>query len=516
MRAVGDDGDMNDNASQTTTQDTTLAGNAMSPAGAATATERDTAPATTRIEHDCIGDLAVPADVYWGIHTQRAIGNFTVSGITDGDHPSLVKAYATVKRACAAANEELGLIDADKAMLIERACLEIENGSLADQFPVDALQGGAGTSTNMNMNEVIANRALELAGRKRGDYAFIHPNDQVNHSQSTNDTYPAACKLAIIDALYPLIDATDKLRQSLHDLADKHANDVKLGRTQLQDAVPMTFGQEFHAFASFLKMDMAAMEKLVPDLCVLNLGATAIGTGICADLRFRKAATEHLKRITGLPITAAPDPLAAMTDMSAYIAASAVLKNLAIHLKKSADDLRLLNSGPRAGFGDIHLQPRQAGSSIMPAKVNPVIPECVDQCCFTVFGMDVTVNWAAAEGQLQLNAFDPLIVHQILTGMQLMTNAMDMFRVNCVESIEADLAAGREHALRSPAISAALNDAIGYEAASAIAAEAVVSGRTIREVAAERTSLSDTELDHLLDPAALARRLGQTCREHQR
>ena len=470
---------------------------------------------TSRVEHDCIGELAVPTNVYWGIHTQRAIDNFTVSGIKDGDHPSLIRAYATVKRACAAANAELGLIDSEKASLIEQACLEIEQGGLADQFPVDVLQGGAGTSANMNMNEVIANRSLELAGRQRGDYAFIHPNDHVNHSQSTNDTYPAACKLAIVDALHPLIDSTDKLRQALHDLADKHANDVKLGRTQLQDAVPMTFGQEFHAFASFLKMDMTAMKKLVPDLCVLNLGATAIGTGICADLRFRKAATEHLKHITGLPVTAAPDPLAAMTDMSAYIAASAVLKNLAIHLKKAADDLRLINSGPRAGFGDLHLQPRQAGSSIMPAKVNPVIPECVDQCCFTIFGMDVTVNWAAAEGQLQLNAFDPLIVHQILTGMNLMTHAMDMFRANCVEGIEVDLIAGREHALRSPSISAALNDAIGYEAASTIAAEAVASGRTIREVAAQRTSLSDAELDRLLDPAMLSRRLGQTCREHQ-
>ncbi|WP_404801799.1 aspartate ammonia-lyase [Bifidobacterium eulemuris] len=469
----------------------------------------------TRIEHDCIGELAVPADAYWGIHTQRAIANFPVSGTTDGDHPELVKAYATVKRACAAANAELGLISDDKAAAIEQACLEIEHGGLADQFPVDVLQGGAGTSANMNMNEVIANRALELTGHTRGDYEFIHPNDHVNRSQSTNDTYPAACKLAIVDALHPLIAATETLRRSFHDLADRHANDVKLGRTQLQDAVPMTFGQEFHTFASFLKLDMAAMERLVPELTVLNLGATAIGTGICADLRFRKAATEHLARITGLPVTAAPDPLAAMTDMSAYIAASACLKNLAIHLKKAADDLRLLNSGPRAGFGDLTLPARQAGSSIMPAKVNPVIPECVDQCCFTVFGMDVTVNWAAAEGQLQLNAFDPLIVHEILDGMRLMTNAMDTFRLNCIDGIIVDIEAGRHHAQRSPAISAALNDTIGYEAASAVAAEAVTSGRTIREVAAERTTINDEELDRLLDPIALSRSLGQTCRERR-
>ncbi|MBM6699243.1 aspartate ammonia-lyase [Bifidobacterium pullorum subsp. saeculare] len=469
----------------------------------------------TRLEHDCIGSLEVPADAYWGIHTQRAIGNFPVSGVTDGDHPTLIRSYATVKRACAAANAELGLVDAHKAELIERACRDIEGGGLADQFPVDVLQGGAGTSANMNMNEVIANRALELAGRARGDYTYIHPNDTVNHSQSTNDTYPAACKLAIVRSLEPLRQSTDRLRRALHGLADRHENDIKLGRTQLQDAVPMTFGQEFHAFASFLKIDMAAMDALIPDLCVLNLGATAIGTGICADLRFRKAAAAQLKAITGLPVTIAPDPLAAMTDMSAYIAASATMKNLAIHLKKLADDLRLLNSGPRAGFGDLRLPARQAGSSIMPAKVNPVIPECVDQCCFTIFGMDVTVNWAAAEGQLQLNAFDPIIVHQILTGMWLMTNAMDMLRVNCIEAISVDKETGREHALRSPAISAALNDAIGYEAASAIAAEAVATGRTVREVAGERTDLPAAELDRLLDPVRLSRRLGQTCRERQ-
>ena len=487
---------------------------------------------TYRIEHDSLGELPVPADVYWGINTQRAIGNFPVSGITDSQHPSLIRSYATVKRACAEANDELGLLDHERARYIAAACLEVESGKLADQFPVDVLQGGAGTSTNMNVNEVIANRALELAGHPRGDYAFIHPNDHVNHSQSTNDTYPAACKLAIIDALGPLTEQCRNLARAFHDLADKHIHDVTIGRTQLQDAVPMTFGQEFHTFAlqdavpmtfgqefhtfaTFLKMDVAALEALVPQLAVLNLGATAIGTGICADLRFREAAIDHLARITGLPVTAAPDPLAAVTDMSAYIAASAALKNLAIHLKKAADDLRLLNSGPRSGFGDLRVPPRQAGSSIMPAKVNPVIPECVDQCCFVIFGIDVTVNWAAAEGQLQLNAFDPVMTHEILTGMELMDNAMRIFRENCVEGIEVNLETGRRYAESSPSISAALNDAIGYERASAIAKEAVATGRTVREVAGERTDLPAEQLDALLDPITLSRRLGQTCRERR-
>ena len=464
----------------------------------------------TRLEHDCIGQMEVPANVYWGIHTQRAIGNFPVSGITDSQHPELIRAYATVKRACAIANEELGLIDPAKAEAIRAACLEIEAGKLADQFPVDVMQGGAGTSSNMNMNEVIANRALEIAGRQRGDYTYIHPNDDVNKSQSTNDTYPAACKLALIDTIGPLAESTKKLAKAFHDLADKHINDVTIGRTQLQDAVPMTYGQEFHAFATLLKSDLAAFDRVVPLLAQLNLGATAIGTGICADLRFRKSAIKHLAQITGLPVTAAPDPVAAMTDMGAYVATSAAIKSLAVHLKKAADDLRLLNSGPRCGFNDLNVPARQAGSSIMPAKVNPVIPECVNQCCFTIFGMDVTVNWAVAEGQLQLNAFDPVMVHELLTGMALLTRAMETFRVNCVEGIEINADLGRSYAQSSPSISAALNHYIGYERAADIAAEAVHTGRTVREVAGERTDLPAEQLDEILDPIRLARGLGPT------
>lgn len=467
-----------------------------------------------RVEHDCIGALEVPQDVYWGIHTQRAIENFTVSGIPDGAHEALIRAYAVVKRACAIANAELGLVDTRKAEAIEQACEEIEHGALADQFPVDVLQGGAGTSLNMNMNEVIANRALEICGRPRGDYDYIHPNDDVNHSQSTNDTYPAACKLAICGGLAPLAESARRLRTAFHELADKHTNDVTIGRTQLQDAVPMTFGQEFHAWATFLKLDLQAMDALVGQLCDLNLGATAIGTGICADLRFRDTVTRTLAQLTGLPVHAALDPVASVTDMSAYIAASATLKNLAVHLKKAADDLRLLNSGPRCGFEDLHVPARQAGSSIMPGKINPVIPECVDQCCFMIFGMDVTVNWAAAEGQLQLNAFDPVIIHEILTGMTLAINAMDMFRTKCVDGIEVNVERGRLYAERSTSIAAALNDAIGYEHAAELAQSAAAEHSTVREAAKAHTGLPHAEIDRLLDTVALSRGLGQTCREH--
>ncbi|RSX55842.1 aspartate ammonia-lyase [Bifidobacterium dolichotidis] len=465
----------------------------------------------TRIEHDCLGELEVPADVYWGIHTQRAITNFTVSGIHESDHVGLVHSYAIVKHACAMANKELGLLDAQKADYICRACERLERGELLDQFPVDVLQGGAGTSMNMNMNEVIANLALELAGRPRGDYGYIHPNDDVNMSQSTNDTFPAACKLAIAMSVKPLKDACERLRESFHSLADKHKDDIKLGRTQLQDAVPMTYGQEFHAFASFLKLDLIAMDELVPKLGSLNLGATAIGTGICADPRFRALAIQHIAELTGLPVSAAYDPIASMTDMSAYIQASATMKNLAVHLKKAADDLRLLNSGPRAGFADLRLPARQAGSSIMPAKVNPVIPECVDQCCFMIFGMDVTVNWACAEGQLQLNAFDPVIIHEILTGMRLEANAMDMFRERCIDGIEVNTEVGRQYAEQSPSLSAALNKSIGYEHAAQIAAQAVSEKRTIREVAKETTDINEHELDQLLDINKLSHTLHQTC-----
>ena len=466
-----------------------------------------------RIEHDSLGEMPVPANVYWGINAQRAIQNFPVSDTPISRHPELIAGYAQVKRACVDANEELGLIDPMRAELIRQACRDIEAGELADQFPVDVRQGGAGTSTNMNMNEVIANRALELAGHQRGDYGYIHPNDHVNKSQSTNDTYPAACRLALITALKPMIEECRLLARAFHKLADKHINDVTIGRTQLQDAVPMTYGQEFHAFASYFKADKASLDKLEPELAVMNLGGTAIGTGICADIRFRKSAIEHLGEITGYPVTAAPDPIAATSDMSAFVNTSSALKNLAVHLKKAADDLRLLNSGPRCGFNDINVPPRQAGSSIMPGKVNPVIPECVDQCCFTVFGMDTTVNWACAEGQLQLNAFEPVAVHTLLEGIRLLGNAMRTFRLNCVDGITVNLEQGRQFAAESPSISASLNSEIGYEHAAAIAKEALRTKRTVREVAGERTDMPDGRLDQLLDPITLSRRLGQTCRE---
>ena len=471
-------------------------------------------PSATRLEHDCLGSARVPADVYWGIHTHRAMSNFPLGSAHVSDHPELIASYALVKHACASANADLGLLDAGTAKAIIAACRELEHGELQDQFPIDVLQGGAGTSTNMNVNEVIANRALELSGHERGEYDLIHPNDDVNMSQSTNDTYPAACRLAIVRALSPLTTETTELALSFHDLADRHINDVTMGRTQLQDAVPMTFGQEFHAFASFLKSDARALGSMVTPLCVVNLGATAVGTGICADVRFRDLATRTLRSISGLPVTAAWDPVAAVSDMSDFVSVSASLRNLSLHLKKAADDLRLLNSGPRAGLNDIDVPPRQAGSSIMPGKINPVVPESVDQCCFTVMGLDATVCAAAGSGQLQLNPFEPVIMHSILTQIRLLANAMRMFRTLCVDGITVNIEGGRRHALASPALATALNPVIGYEGSLKIAQESTESGRPVRDVAAELTDLPASELDRLLDPLTLSRKLGQTCHEH--
>lgn len=465
-----------------------------------------------RIEHDSLGTLEVPAHVYWGINTQRALTNFPVSGVPDSSHPEMIVAYAQVKRACAIANYHLGLLSKQRADLISKACKEIEEGALLGQFPIDVLQGGAGTSLNMNMNEVIANRALELGGWQRGQYEHIHPNDHVNHSQSTNDTYPAAIKLALFHAVSTLLPSLEALAQSFHSLADRHILDVTIGRTQLQDAVPMTFGQEFHAFSTMLRQDTRQLREVQRSLLTLNLGATAIGTGICADARFRTAATEELARITGLEITAADDPVAAMTDMSAYVSLASALKNTAIHLKKAADDIRLLASGPHAGFDELRIPARQAGSSIMPAKVNPVIAECLNQCCFRVFGMETAVYWAASEGQLQLNAFDPVIVHELLKGIAIVRGGIDTFRKNCVEGIEINADRARNAAVMSPSIAAALNDRLGYEKAASIAKYAVSKHLSIAQAAHELTDIPQNELDTLLDPATLSRKLGQTCK----
>jgi aspartate ammonia-lyase len=459
---------------------------------------------STRIEHDCIGAAKVPAHVYWGIHTLRAIENFPISGVPVSSHPEIIHAYATIKRACARANRELGGIDARQGKLIDQACADVQSGRFNDQFPIDVLQGGAGTSTNMNTNEVIANRALELGGYARGDYRIIHPNDDVNKSQSTNDTYPAAARLALITALGGLVRSTHALGVSFSALSQRTMDQVKLGRTQLQDAVPMTFGQEFAGFASVLEQDAQTLCEQQRPLATLNLGGTAIGTGICADTRFRDCVSRKLIDLTDLPIRQASNPIAATSDVGDFVMTSSVIKRTALHLGKIANDIRLLCSGPRAGLAEITIPAKQAGSSIMPGKINPVIPESVNQSVFMIMGMDTTVAFAAEAGQLQLNAFEPVMLHTMLNGIHILANAMDTLRRNCVEDIQVNERVGLDETLHCASLATSLIGHIGYEKAVQVAKTSLSENITVHQAALREGSIRPEILDDILDPHSLA------------
>jgi aspartate ammonia-lyase len=351
--------------------------------------------ASTRSEHDLLGDRDVPAEAYWGVHTLRATENFPISGMPISAYPHLIDALAAVKEAAALANEELGLLDPKKAAAIVAACREIRDGELHDQFVVDVVQGGAGTSTNMNANEVVANRALELLGHAKGEYRYLHPNEDVNLGQSTNDVYPTAVKIATVFAVRGLLDAMSVLQDAFARKAVEFHDVLKMGRTQLQDAVPMTLGQEFSAYAVMIDEDRSRLAEAVQLIHEINLGATAIGTGLNAPAGYAESARRHLAAITGLPLVTAANLVEATQDCGAFVQMSGVLKRIAVKLSKSCNDLRLLSSGPRAGLGEINLPPVQAGSSIMPGKVNPVIPEVVNQVAFEVIGNDVTITMAA-------------------------------------------------------------------------------------------------------------------------
>ena len=374
--------------------------------------------ATTRREHDLLGESDIPAKAYWGIHTKRAVENFPITGVPVGHFPDLVRALALVKQAAARANTRLGFLPAAKARAIEQACEMIaKTDRYHGEFVVDAVQGGAGTSTNMNANEVIANVALEAMGFAHGDYAQLHPNDDVNMAQSTNDAYPTALRLAIIFATDPLVRALGDLAYAFKTKAVDFASIIKMGRTQLQDAVPMTLGQEFDAFHATIREDVARIGEAAALFREVNLGATAIGTGINADPRYAALAVEELARLSGQPLQLASNLIEATSDMGAFVLFSGVLKRIAVKISKICNDLRLLSSGPRAGFAEIRLPAVQAGSSIMPGKVNPVIPEVVNQVAFLVIGHDLTVTLCAEGGQLQLNAFEPTIGYCILNSL---------------------------------------------------------------------------------------------------
>ena len=458
-----------------------------------------------RIEHDLLGDREVPANAYYGVHTLRAQENFQITGATIASFPDLVVALATVKSAAAAANAELGLLPLAKRDAIVAACDEIRTGALHDQFVVDVLQGGAGTSTNMNANEVVCNRALEILGHRRGEYQHLHPNEDVNMAQSTNDVYPTAIRLATCWAIERLLAAMRHLKAAFERKASEFAPLLKIGRTQLQDAVPMTLGQEFSTYAVMLDEDMARLREAASLIREINLGATAIGTGITAHPEYAARALRHLVRLTGIELSTAPNLIEATQDCGAFVQLTGVLKRIAVKLSKTCNDLRLLSSGPRSGLGEIILPAMQAGSSIMPGKVNPVIPEVVNQIAFEVFGADTTVTFAAEAGQLQLNAFEPVIANALFRSFKHLTHGCMALADRCIDGITANPDRLRENIERSIALVTALNPLIGYQAATAVAAEAFANGTTVRDVVLARRLLTEAELNEALHPDVLTR-----------
>ncbi|AJQ92190.1 aspartate ammonia-lyase [Gynuella sunshinyii] len=457
----------------------------------------------TRIEHDLLGDKEVPADAWYGIQTQRAVENFAITGVPISHFPELVKALALVKMAAAKANNKLGNLDSTKTDAIISACEDICGGRLHDQFVVDLIQGGAGTSTNMNANEVIANLALEKLGRGKGEYQYLHPNDDVNRSQSTNDAYPTAACLAIQFAADPLIDTIESLIAALSKKGVEFADVVKMGRTQLQDAVPMTLGQEFEAFAVNLSEDIDRLREACALLCEVNLGGTAIGTGINTHPEYASLAVGYLAEFSGKPMVRAANLVEATSDMGAFVLFSGILRRFAVKLGKMANDLRLLSSGPRAGIGEIKLPPMQPGSSIMPGKVNPVIPEAVNQTAYQVIANDLAVTLAAEAGQLQLNAMEPLIIYNLLNSMKMLGSACSMLENRCIQGIEADRERCAQLLDQSIGTITALVPYIGYANASRIAQTALHSGSTVRELVLAEGLLDEAELEQLLSPQSM-------------
>src|ERR1700712_2251865 len=441
---------------------------------------------TTRREHDLLGDRDVPADAYYGVHTLRAVENFPISGTPISIYPDLIAALASIKLAAAKSNRELGLLDAKLADAIVAASEEVRAGQLHEQFVVDVIQGGAGTSTNMNANEVIANRALELLGRAKGDYKFLHPNEHVNMSQSTNDVYPTALKLAGYAGIMRLVEAMAVLREAFEHKSDEFRDIIKMGRTQLQDAVPMTLGQEFSTYAVMLGEDEQRLREACLLIHEINLGATAIGTGITAHPDYARGVCMKLSEITGIELQTAGNLVEATQDCGAFVQVSGVLKRVAVKLSKSCNDLRLLSSGPRAGLGEINLPPVQAGSSIMPGKVNPVIPEVVNQIAFEVIGNDVTVSFAAEAGQLQLNAFEPIIAHSLFKSVAHLRAGCLTLASKCVDGITANRDRLRAIVEQSIGIVTALNPYIGYTHSTEVAKEALASGRSVAEIVVEK------------------------------
>jgi aspartate ammonia-lyase len=456
-----------------------------------------------RVEHDFLGERNIPDEAYWGIHTLRAVENYPITGLKVGAYADIVRSLAFVKKAATQANHELGVLPERKARFIIKACDELIDGKLHDQFVCDVVQGGAGTSTNMNANEVIANRALELMGHAKGQYEYLHPNDDVNASQSTNDVYPTSVRLALCFAIDRLLVSMASLRQAYEAKALEFKDILKIGRTQLQDAVPMTLGQEFRTFAIMTGEDELRLREAKLLIQEVNLGATAIGTGINTDPRYADMAIAHLCTYSGYPMQRAADLIEATQDCGAFVQLSGVLKRVAVKLSKTCNDLRLLSSGPQAGFNEIKLPPRAAGSSIMPGKVNPVIPEVMNQIAFEVIGNDVTVTMAAEAGQLQLNAFEPVMGWSLFKSINHLSQGCITLRENCILGIEANRELLAERVRKSVSLVTALNPKIGYERSALLAKTALATGLSIAEVAEKLGIMKASEVEALLKPELL-------------
>ncbi|MCI5632169.1 aspartate ammonia-lyase [Helicobacter sp.] len=454
----------------------------------------------TRKEHDFIGELEISDDVYYGVQTFRAVENFHMSGRKLKDYPFFVKAFAQVKKAAVLANKEVGVLDADKADALVKACDRLIAGEFLDQFVVDMIQGGAGTSTNMNVNEVLTNIALESMGHKKGEYQYLHPNDHTNLGQSTNDTYPSSIKVAAHAKLGDLLKAMEELKAELEVKAKEWKDVIKMGRTELEDAVPTTLGNTFNAFATYIKTDIERLKYARSVMETLNLGATAIGTGINCHPDYKVVVEKRLKEITGVEFKPAEDLIAATQDTADFVFVSGALKTAAVRLNKIANDMRLMNSGPRCGLGEINLPKMQPGSSIMPGKVNPVICEVVQEACYEVIGNDVTIMLCSERGEFELNAVEPGIAYALFNSIIILENAMKTLAQKAVKHLTANPEACKNAVLNSIGIVTAFNPVLGYEKSASMAKEALQTGKSVADICLERGYLPKEEIDRILDP----------------
>ncbi len=454
--------------------------------------------AVSRTEYDSIGKKEVPIDAYYGVQSMRAAENFKITGTRV--HPEMIKAIAEIKKSAAIANKNAGVIDERIADAITLACDEILRGELIEHFIVDSIQGGAGTSLNMNANEVIANRAIEILGGHKGDYTIVHPNDHVNCGQSTNDAYPSAGRIASIRLLRKVISQLDILYSTFMKKASDYNDVIKMGRTEMQDAVPISFGQVFRAYASAVRRDKERFELAVNEMAKLNMGGTAVGTGINADHEYIKTIVPILAEITNLPLVQADDLVDATQNLDSFVYVSGIVKSCATTLSKVSNDLRLMSSGPRTGFAEINLTPKQNGSSIMPGKINPVIPEVMNQICFNIIGNDTTITYASEAGQLELNAFEPIIFRSLFESLDTLCNGIAIFIKDCVSEITVNSPQCKTHLDRSIGIITALCPYIGYTKASKLAKQALNENRNIRDIVIEENIMSEEEIDRLLEP----------------